>query len=59
MQVSNYIKLNHVLEPKNYQGCNFDPLEIDYYNPRKKDATQREFFKVKTKFARQQIVNRS
>ena len=37
MQISNYVKLNHVLVPQHYQGCNFDAIEIDYYNHKKKD----------------------
>ena len=54
MQISSYVKLDHVLEPKRYQGCNFDALEVGFYNHKKKDLIQSEFFIVKMKFARLQ-----
>lgn len=58
MQISNYLKLNHVLVPHHYQGCNFDAIEIDYYNHKKSDKIQRDFYIVKSKFARQQSAQR-
>jgi hypothetical protein len=53
MQSSNYIRLNHTLDPSHYQGCTVEPIQVDYYNPYKKDDNQKEFFLTKVKYARQ------
>lgn len=56
VQMSQYLKLNHVLKPNEYQGCEFDALTIDYFNPQKIDRDMHSFFITKVKYARTQMV---